>query len=78
MDSIEKSAHGDSRNKDNDLLQISMKRGDIITYKGSSFTDYMIRDNLFVVINGSQWIGMYNMDCVEWVAYIPEDKIEQG
>lgn len=78
MDSIEKSAHGDSRNKDNDLLQISMKRGDIITYKGSSFTDYMIRDNLFVVINGSQWIGMYNMDCVEWVAYIPENKIKQG
>lgn len=77
MDSIEKSAHGDSRNKDNDLLQISMKRGDIITYKGSSFTDYMIRDNLFVVINDSQWIGMYNMDCVEWVTYIPEDKIEQ-
>lgn len=66
-----------SNSKDNDLLQISLKRGDMITYKGSSFTDYMIRDSLFVVINGTQWIGMYNMDCVEYVAYIPAEKIEQ-
>ena len=63
--------------KDNDLLQIRLKRGDMIIYKGSSFTDYMIRDSLFVVINGTQLVGMYNMDCVEYVAYIPADKIEQ-
>ncbi len=66
-----------TKNTENDLLQISLKRGEIINYKASSFTDYMIKENLFIVIRGTQWIGMYNMDCVEYVAYIPEDKIEQ-
>ena len=56
MDSTHKCEACKNRNKDNDLLQISLKRGDIITYKASSFTDYVIRDGLFVVINGSQWI----------------------
>lgn len=62
---------------DKDLLQISLKRGELINYKRKSFTDYMVRGDLFVVINGTQWIGIYNMDCVEYVAYIPEDKVEQ-
>jgi hypothetical protein len=62
---------------DKDLLQISLKRGELITYKRKSFTDYMVRGDLFVVINGTQWIGIYNMDCVEYVAYIPEDRVEQ-
>lgn len=62
---------------DRDLLQISLKRGGLVTYKGSSFTDYMVNNGLFVVINGSQWIGIYNMDCVEYAAYIPEDRIDQ-
>ena len=64
-------------NKENDILQISLKRGETITYSGSSFTDYMVRGNLFVVINECQWIGIYNMDCIEYVAYIPERKIIQ-
>lgn len=63
--------------KDNDLLQISLKRGSLISYEGKSFTDYMVNSGLFVVLNGEQWIGIYNMDCVEYVAYIPADKIEQ-
>jgi len=63
--------------KDNDLLQIGLKRGHMITYEGRSFTDYMISDGLFVVLNGEQWVGIYNMDCVEYVVYIPAEKIEQ-
>lgn len=62
---------------DKDLLQISLKRGKLITYKRKSFTDYMVRGDLFVVINGTQRIGIYNMDCVEYVAYIPEGRVEQ-
>lgn len=62
---------------DKDLLQISLKRGSLINYKGNSFTDYMVNGDLFVVLNGDQWIGIYNMDCVEYVAYIPEDRVEQ-
>ena len=57
-----------------DLLQISLKRGSLITYKSSSYTDYMVNGNLFVVLNGDQWIGIYNMDSIEYVAYIKEDK----
>lgn len=74
---MKKRARSESVCQENDILQISLKRGDTITYQASSFTDYMIRDGLFVVIKETQWIGMYNMDCVEYVAYIPEDKIEQ-
>lgn len=70
-------AKENTKNTENDLLQISLKRGEIINYKASSFTDYMIEDNLFIVIRGTQWIGMYNMDCVEYVAYIKEDQVEQ-
>ena len=62
--------------RDKDLLQISLKRGEIITYKSSSYTDYMVKGDLFIVINGTQWIGIYNMDCVEYIAYIPEDKVD--
>lgn len=57
-----------------DLLQISLKRGSLITYKSSSYTDYMVNGNLFVVLNGDQWIGIYNLDSIEYVAYIKEDK----
>lgn len=57
-----------------DLLQISLKRGEYITYKSDSYTDYMVTGNLFVVIKGCQWVGIYNMDSIEYVAYIKEDK----
>lgn len=46
----------------NDALQISLKRGEYITYQSSSYTDYMVTGGLFVVIKGSQWIGIYNLD----------------
>ena len=53
-----------------DLLQISLKRGEYITYQRDSYTDYMVQSGLFVVLNGDQWIGIYNMDSIEYVAYI--------
>lgn len=54
----------------NDVLQISLKRGEYIIYQSSSYTDYMVNGGLFVVLKGDQWVGIYNMDCVEYVAYI--------
>lgn len=63
--------------KDNDLLQISLKRGSLISYEGKSFTDNMVNGGLSVVLNGEQLIGIYHMDCVEYVVYIPDEKIEQ-
>lgn len=59
-----------------DLLQISLKRGEIINYQRDSFTDYMVKGELFVVIRDTQWIGIYNMDCIEYVAYIRADQRE--
>ena len=60
------------KNKGKDALQISLKRGEYITYKSESYTDYMVTGNLFVVIKGCQWVGIYNMDSVEYVAYIKD------
>ena len=58
------------KKKEKDMLQISLKRGEYITYKSKSYTDYMVQKGLFVVLNGSQWIGIYNLDCVEYAAFI--------
>ena len=64
------------RPKENeDILQISLKRGEYIEYESDSYTDYMVNGGLFVVLNGDQWIGIYNMDCVEYVAYIDEENV---
>lgn len=59
-----------------DLLQISLKRGEIINYQRASFTDYMVKGELFLVIRDTQCIGFYNMDCVEYVAYIRAEQRE--
>lgn len=37
-----------------DILQISLKRGEYIEYESDSYTDYMVNGGLFVVLNGDQ------------------------
>ncbi len=47
-------------------IEITFKDGNFRLWKSDSYTDYMyIKNNLFVVINGSQWVGIYNMDTIQ-------------
>ena len=74
---MSKQKHKKQKKNRNDALQISLKRGEYITYKSSSYTDYMIQGRLFVVIKGCQWIGIYNLDSIEYIAYIDDVNREE-
>ncbi|GEM_PF-864782 len=51
------------------MLHIIMRNGHIINYEPNQFTDYQYDGKFFVVIKGKQWIGLYNLDCIEYVQY---------
>ncbi len=46
-------------------IEILFKNGQIDEWPESKYTDYSYRDGLFIVINGFQWVGIYNMDTVQ-------------
>lgn len=51
------------------MLRIVYKNGEVIIYQADQYTDYSYDGKCFIVINGKQWIGIYNMDCVSAVEY---------
>ncbi len=51
------------------MLTVVMKDGNIKEYKPNDFTDYEWRKEIFVVIKGNQWIGMFNWDSVKEVYF---------
>lgn len=56
------------------MIVITMKDGTVKCYSGDSFTDYMYDKKCFIVLRGKQWIGIYNIDCVESVEFIDSEK----
>lgn len=54
------------------MLKIVFKNGEVIVYQPDQYTDYSYDSKSFIVINGRQWIGIYNMDCVSCVEFEPE------
>ena len=38
------------------------------------YTDYMVNNNLFVIINGNQWVGIYNLNVIKEIVVAVEDK----
>ena len=54
------------------MLRIVFKNGEVISYGEDDYTDYSYDSKCFIVINGQQWIGIYNMDCVFCVEFGPE------
>lgn len=51
------------------MLHIIMRNGHLINYDENQFTDYQYDGKYFVVIKGKQWVGLYNLDCIEYVQY---------
>jgi hypothetical protein len=46
------------------MLQITMTNGTYICWNKEQYTDYLYDGKVFVVIKGSQWVGIYNIDHV--------------
>jgi predicted DNA-binding protein (MmcQ/YjbR family) len=49
------------------MIEIAMKSGDVAHYKPEEYTDYKYDGKCFIVIHENQWIGIYNMKCVEYI-----------
>lgn len=47
------------------MIQITMVGGNYIEWNKDQYTDYMYDGKVFVIINGSKWIGIYNIDQVK-------------
>jgi len=59
------------------MIYITMTDGAYREWPPEDYTDYMVTSGLFVIINGNQWVGIYNLDMIkEIVVAIEEDKDE--
>lgn len=47
------------------MIQITMVGGNYICWEKEQYTDYIYDGKVFVVIKGSKWIGIYNIDQVK-------------
>ena len=49
------------------MIEIVFKNGDMANYKPEDYTDYKYDGKYFIVIYERQWIGVYNLDCIEYI-----------
>lgn len=49
------------------MIEIVFRNGDICHYEPEEYTDYRYDGKYFIVIREKQWIGFYNLDCVEYI-----------
>ena len=49
------------------MIEIVFRNGDMCHYKPEEYTDYKYDGKYFIVIRDKQWIGFYNLDCVEYI-----------
>ena len=47
-------------------------------YSPSEYTDYKYDGKYFIVIYEKQWIGFYNLDCVEYIEVSSIEAAEKG
>lgn len=46
------------------MIKITFKNGNTCIWKREEYTDYKYDGKCFIVINGEQWIGIYNIDSI--------------
>ena len=49
------------------VIEIVFKNGDMAHYDPGMYTDYKYDGKYFIVMYEKQWIGFYNLDCVEYI-----------
>ena len=60
----------------NEYIIIKLKNGDICHYHPREYTDYRYDGKCFIVIKNKQWIGIYNLDCLEYVEINTKENAE--
>lgn len=58
------------------MIEIVFKNGDMAHYKPSDYTDYKYDGKYFIVIYEKQWIGLYNLDSIEYVEISRTEKVD--
>lgn len=57
------------------MIEIVFKDSDTVHYYNpDQYTDYRYDRKFFIVIRDKQWIGFYNLDCVEYIKVEPNNK----
>lgn len=49
------------------MINITLSNGTFIQWNENQYTDYMYDGKCFIIIKGSQWVGIYNLDFVRSV-----------
>ena len=49
------------------MISIVFRNGEVCHYYKDEYTDYKYDGKYFIVIKDKQWIGFYNLDCVECI-----------
>ena len=61
----------------NEYITIVFKKGNMCHYKPDMYTDYRYDGKYFIVIRENQWIGFYNLDCVEYIEVLSIEDAER-
>ena len=59
--------NGSHEEEEEDGIEIVFRNGDMVHYAPEEYTDYKYDGKYFIVIRDKQWIGFYNLDCVEYI-----------
>ena len=57
------------------MIQIVFQNQDIVCYKPDEYTEYKYDGKYFIVIKGMQWIGFYNLNCIEYIEVKPVTQV---
>ena len=60
------------------FITIVFRNGNVCHYSPSEYTDYKYDGKYFIVIYEKQWIGFYNLDCVEYIEVSSIEAAEKG
>ena len=47
------------------MIYITFKDGAYREWEEKEYTDYLVTNNLYVIINGNKWVGIYNLDSIK-------------
>lgn len=61
-----------------EFIIIAFQNGNMSYYSPSEYTDYKYDGKYFIVVYEKQWIGFYNLDCVEYIEVSSIEAAEKG
>jgi len=52
------------------MIYITFKDGAYREWEEEDYSDYMVNNGLFVIIDGNKWVGIYNLDCIKEIMIV--------